>query len=59
MAPLRYPFTEDSLDAAKAALDEDGTMEDAIRAWIRESGFGLERDEESGQIRLVGPWLDA
>jgi hypothetical protein len=57
MAALRYPFTQDALDAARAALAaEDGTMEDAIRTWLREAGFGLEANGE--QMRLVGPWLD-
>jgi hypothetical protein len=58
MAPLRYPFTQDALDVAHAVLEQDGEMEEAIRVWMREEGFGLERNE-GGQMRLVGPWLDS
>lgn len=58
MPPLRYPFPTESLDVAKQAFADEGDMEAAIRSWLKEEGFGLERDEENGTMRLVGPWLD-
>jgi hypothetical protein len=54
---LRYPFPTDSLDAAKQAFADEGSMEEAIRTWLREEGFGLEPGDD-GTVRLVGPWLD-
>jgi hypothetical protein len=55
---LRYPFQSDALDAAKQAFADEGDMEAAIRAWLKEEGFGLESDADNGTMRLVGPWLD-
>jgi hypothetical protein len=56
MPPIRYPFSQDALDLARAVLERGDEMEEAIRKWMKAEGFGLETKDDL--VRLVGPWLD-